>query len=310
MVNEKMQVLTSENFPSNFHRNCTLPFWNFSSVSPNLTGLAQKLLLHFPVVPGMHGAVSIPLSFSVTVIELSMLYSLLPMSTLPFSVLLKTSGWPNWATPSHAGWNIQCVTTSCVCQTGGMTVVPGKSSSRARICLEMWGICLNTAFHQTLDFFLRPWGAALAALLYLCSVLVCLFVCFLFHISATQRETFWSSLVWILPRLSWVCSHETQGLRLITEPLSFCSDFPVLHQGSNLEDLPHLSCLSASTSQPLVQGSKCRTQQVQLPSPQTVDLIPSSREISAILPIDVSGAKISPCRKDRVLSIYRVNVAI
>lgn len=71
---------------------------------------------------------------------------------LPFSVPLKTSGRPNWATPSHAGWNIQCVTS--VCQTGGVTVVPGKSSSTARICLKMWGVCLNTAFHQTLDHFL------------------------------------------------------------------------------------------------------------------------------------------------------------
>ena len=36
--------------------------------------------------------------------------------------------------------------------------------------------------------------------------------------------------------------------------------------------------------------------------------VPDSREISAVLPIDVSGAKISPCRKDQVLPIYRVNV--
>lgn len=45
---------------------------------------------------------------------------------------------------------------------GCLLVGPGKSS-RARICLKMLGVCLNTTFHQTPGFFLRLWGAAFTA---------------------------------------------------------------------------------------------------------------------------------------------------
>lgn len=237
------------------HRNCTPPFWKFSGVSPNLTGPAQKLLLHSPVVPGMHGVISVPFSFSVTVIELSMLYSLLPVPTC-----LSQCRWRHLGdqTELHLAMlgEISSVTTSCVCQTGGVTVGCARQIFiNSQDLLEDVGSLSEYSLSSDLRSF-SFWGCEEQHFLPLCSSVQFLFVLFffLFHISAIWRETFWFSLVWILPWLL-VCSHEIQDLRLITELTSFCSGFPVLHQGSNLEDLPHLSCLSASTSQSLVQGS-------------------------------------------------------
>lgn len=87
-------------------------------------------------------------------------------------------------------------------------VGPGKSSSRARICLKMLGTCLNTTFHQTLGVSLGLWEAAFTAPLDPHSA-----ASVLFPTSAVQRKTSWSSWALdLLPVLLW-------GLGLITEPL-------------------------------------------------------------------------------------------
>lgn len=191
---------------------------------------------------------------------------------------------------------------------GWQLVVPGKSSSTARLCLKMWGICLNTAFHQTLDFFSEAVRSSN------CCPFVLPFRYFFFYfISLPCKGNLLVFLGLAPPMASCVCFYEVQGMRLITEPLSFCSGFLCCTKGAILRVFPISPVwLSANTSQALVQGSSVEhtRSSLLLPSPQTMGSVPDSREISAVLPIDVSGAKISPCRKDQVLPIYRVNVAI
>lgn len=142
---------------------------------------------------------------------------------------------------------------------GWQLVVPGKSSSTARLCLKMWGICLNTAFHQTLDFFSEAVRSSNC----------CPFVppfryyFFLFHISAMQGKP--SSLPWsgsshgFLYMLLWGSGYEAHHW---TSELLL--RLPVLHQGSNLESFPHLSCLTKCQHfSGSGAGEQCGTHQVQ-----------------------------------------------
>lgn len=242
-------------------------------------------------------------------VELPVLYSLLSMSTLPFSMPLKTSGRPNWATPSRVGWNIQCVTTSYVCQTGGMTVGCARQIFiNSQALLEDVGDLSEYSLSSDLRFFF--WSCEEQQLLPLCTSVQ---VFFFYFISLPCKGNLLVFLGLAPPMASCVCFYEVQGMRLITEPLSFCSGFLCCIKGAILRVFPISPVwLSANTSQALVQGSSVEhtRSSLLLPSPQTMGSVPDSREISAVLPIDVSGAKISPCRKDQVLPIYRVNVAI
>lgn len=221
------------------HRNCTPPFWKFSGVSPNLTGPAQKLLLHSPVVPGMHGVISMPFSFSVTVIELSMLYSLLPVPTC-----LSQCRWRHLGdqTELHLAMlgEISSVTTSCVCQTGGVTVGCARQIFiNSQDLLEDVGSLSEYSLSSDLRSF-SFWGCEEQHFLTLCSSVQFLFVLVFFYfislpyegkpgfpwsgfshgfLCALMRFKIWSSLpnLWASAQASLCC---TRGAILRICPIS------------------------------------------------------------------------------------------
>lgn len=115
---------------------------------------------------------------------------------LPFSVPLKTSGRPNWATPSHAGWNIQCVTTSCVCQTGGVTVSCARQIFiNSQDLLEDVGSLSEYSLSSDLRSF-SFWGCEEQHFLTLCSSVQFLFVLFFFYFISLPYEGKHSGFPW------------------------------------------------------------------------------------------------------------------
>lgn len=99
-------------------------------------------------------------------VELLVLCVLPPLSPPGFLMSLETIceatlsfTYLRWGQTPHVSSLLAAFARLAGCQLVG----PGKSSSRARICLKMLGICLNTAFHQTLGFFLGLWGTVFTA---------------------------------------------------------------------------------------------------------------------------------------------------
>lgn len=126
-----------------------------------------------------------------------------------------------------------------------------------------------------------------------------------------QKETFWSSWAPNLPIVSlgvlswgvkvwgllvnlWAPAQASlcwaMGAMLSVCPSPFC---PTKEQ--------HFSDPGAGERWDALLLTRCS---LLLPSPQTPGLMPDSRGVSASLPSDVSGAKISLCRKDKVLCTY------
>lgn len=151
----------------------------------------------------------------------------------------------------------------------------------------MWGICLNTTFHWTLDLFLGLWEAAFTAPLEPHSA-----AGFLLPTSAMQKKTTWSSRALDLSLLACVLMrYEAHGWTS-----SFYSHFPSLSHGSDLECFPPSllpawgSALLRPWCRGAVWGLQINESSLLLPSPRTVGLIFGLSEISARLPDDVCRA--------------------
>lgn len=128
----------------------------------------------------------------------------------------------------------------------------------------------------------------------------------LFHTSAVQKETTWSSWALDLSTHSLLARAlmRYHGMRLIAEPLSFCSGLPSVSHGSDLEWLPPslVSPEDQLWAEPSAKA-QCGLRWISgssllLPLPQILALIPGSSEIRASLPIDLSRAKFSPRWED------------
>lgn len=210
----------------------------------------------------------------------------LPSSSLPgFFVSLETiceatlsCTYLHWGQTPRVSSLSAAFASLAGCQLDG----PGKSSSRAGICLEMLGICLNTTFHQTFGFFLGLWGAAFTAPVDPHSA------AFYFLPLPCKGRPPGPPGLWIC----CLCSHEA-----ITEPLISAHSSPHCTMAAILGVYRHPFC--SPEKQHITDpnsGEQCGMLQIAGFSLCFLCLrrILDSNEISASLPITVSRAKISP----------------
>lgn len=115
----------------------------------------------------------------------------------------------------------------------------------------MWGICLNTAFYSNLKFFSGSMGSSFYG------SFVALFRIFISYLCHAKGNL----LVFLGSKST--CSFlgcalmRCQGMRFISEPLSFCSGFHLLSHGSDLKCLPQslLSDLGAALLRAWCRGA-------------------------------------------------------
>lgn len=168
----------------------------------------------------------------------------------------------------------------------------------------MWGICMNTTFHQTLDLLLL-WSPIQQQdfysrlLLYkrrlrgppgswISPPIVCL------------RMLLWGIVVWGLSLNLWAsaqaCPQWVMAVILSGCPHPVCPPEDQHWSEPSAEEQCGLCWVSGSSRLLL--------------SPQILGLIPGSSEIKASLPIDISRAKFSSHWEDWVLCMCWVNITI